>query len=432
MHNRFLGGGPLVLDPGGRYIGLDVHKDVISATILNPWGPSWEQREFKTDEFLAFLEELRPDDKVALEATRGSRYYLKQLQKRVSAVALVNPNKMRFLTNAKNDEKDSLSLAVYLFIGILPTVWIVDDQTHQDREILRHRSDLISEQTRVKNRIRAQLLDHGIQWRGSDLASKDAQVFLFKIRTQLPASTQLILGSRLNQLERLEAEIAKIEDQVHLRADARRADIDLLMTMPGMGVLAALTILAEVGDIKRFRTPGSLVNYAGLVPTEHASGGSSKGWVTKKGNKRLRWAVTEVVQQVALQQGTLRNFCRRLNRKKSEKGVPKAACARKVLEIIWHMLSEREVFHPLPGLTTEQVNPDLVERKARRNQQRLELARVRKEEQQELYRQAVVRQLSLIQALATRGASLPLPPALKAMYGVRLSTPQEQRDFVVT
>ena len=415
----------------GRIIGLDVHKEVIFATILYPLEGAYEQYEFKADEFPAFLEKLLPHDQVALEATRGCRYYLKLLRNRVRTVVLANPRKLHFLTDAKNDRNDSLSLAALLSIGMLPAVWLPDDQTHQDREVLRHRSDLVKDQTRIKNRIRALLLDHGIQWEGSDVASKDARRFLFKIRTQLPASTQQTLGSCLEQLESLEGATGRVEDRIQLRADARRADMDLLMTIPGMGVLTALTILAEIGDIKRFLTSGSLVKYAGLVPTDNSSGGRpSKGRVTKAGNKRLRWAVTEVVQQLAQQPGTLRNFCRRLkNRKKENNGIPKAACARKLLEVVWHMLTKREVFHPLPGLTTDQVKPELVERKARRNQQRLELARARKEGEQERYRQAVIRQLSLVQSLATKGALLPLPQALRASYAARLSSPEEKAEL---
>ena len=90
------------------------------------------------------------------------------------------------------------------------------------------------------------------------------------------------------------------------------------------------------------------------------------------------------------------------------------------------MLTEREVFHPSPGSTIDQVNPELAERKARRTRQRLELARARQVGQQERLRQVLTRQMALIQDLARCGQGLPMPKGLRATYRVRLSTPDEQ------
>ncbi|MBI3924049.1 MAG: IS110 family transposase [Armatimonadetes bacterium] len=394
-----------------RSIGLDVHRDMIYITVLAVLEGTVQQYEISTNEkeFEAFLGTLGPEDQVALEATRGSRQYVKRLQTRVGAVKVANPVKLRTLTGttAKSDRNDSLSLAVMLAVGTLPTVWHADDETQQDREILRYRHDIIQEQTRIKNRIRARLAEHGLSWQGSDVTSQDARRFLFKLRCRLPWAAQEVLTCQLEQLEQLEARLARVEDVVQVRA-AQRPEVALLMTIRGLHVILALTIVASIGSIERFATPGSLANYAGLVPRQRASAGrSQQGRITKAGSRELRWALTEAVQQLCQQDGPCRNLCRRLERKKN-KGIAMTACARKLAKAIWHMLTRNETFRF--------ADPELVERKVRRREQRLTAARQRLARDQNRHQKTLVGQLALVQELARNGATIPLPQPLQATF----------------
>ena len=159
-----------------RSIGLDVHQDLIYVTVISVLGGTADQYQISTrdKDFEAFLDTLQPDDQVALESTRGSSYYVSRLLTRVKAVAVANPTKLQFLTGrtAKNDRNDSFSLALLLAIGTLPTVWPADEETKQDRELLKYRASLIQEQTRLKNRIRALLNEHGMRCPASDIADQ--------------------------------------------------------------------------------------------------------------------------------------------------------------------------------------------------------------------------------------------------------------------
>jgi transposase len=354
-----------------RSIGLDVHQDVIYVTVISVLGGTADQYQISTREkdFEAFLDTLRPDDQVALESTRGSSYYVSRLLTRVQAVAVANPTKLQFLTGrtAKNDRNDSFSLALLLAIGTLPTIWPADEETKQDRELLKYRASLIQEQTRLKNRIRALLNEHGMRCPASDIDDQGAHHFFVKLRGRLPWVTQEVLTNELDQIALIAARLQRIDAVVQERA-ARRPEVALLMTIRGMDVLSAFTVVATIGPIDRFATPGSLANYAGLAPRQHSSAGSSHfGRITKAGSKMLRWALAEAVQSLCRQDGPYRNLCKRLERRKKAKGVAMAACGRKLLEAIWHMLTKGETFH--------HMEPDLVERKVRRREQRLEAAR---------------------------------------------------------
>jgi transposase len=397
----------------GRTIGLDVHRDRIFVTILSPMDGKADQYEISTAEkdLAAFLLTLRPDDQVALEATRGHGYYVDRLQSVVGRVAVANPTKLQFFTgkNAKNDRNDSFSLAMLLAVGTLPTVWVPDSETRQDREVLHYRANLIQEQTRLKNRIRALLAEHGMSWPGSDIAADGARLFLLKLKSRLPWATSEILVNQLEQLGLLQARLRQTENLIEVRA-ARWPEVALLMTIRGINVLTAFTIMAIVGRVDRFQTADSLANYAGLVPRQRSSAGKSHlGKVTKAGSRMLRWALTEAVQCLCRVDGPYRNLCKRLERKKKSKGVAMTACARKLLKAIWCMLSRGETFH--------HAEESLIARKLKRRGQRLTAASAVVDERKKRAGEVILRQLATVQGLAQRQTQLPVPRQLLASFG---------------
>lgn len=394
-----------------RFIGLDVHPTVIYATILSLTDGTVQQYQTSTQERDrdAFFASLRPGDEVALEATRGSSFYVDQISWRVARVAVANPSKLKTNKNAKSDRNDSLSLALQLANGTLPTVWVPDQEVRQDRELIRHRMRLVQAQTRLKNRIRALLAEHGMSWVGTDLQNAGAQAFLVKLGHRVPEVARGILADQLVQLNFLETRLRQTEQVIEVRA-GRWPQLPLLMTIRGINVLTAFTILATIGRVDRFGSAASLANYAGLVPREYSSGGKSRhGGLTKAGSKVLRWALTEAVQSLCRADGPYRNLCKRLERRKKGKGIGATACARKLLEAIWCMLTRSEKFR--------NVETKLTETKARSREQRLQVAQRMVEARRDSQREFLVSQLATIQELSCRGIQMPVPTKLLASFG---------------
>jgi len=334
--------------PQGRYVGVDVHPSSASVTILDPQSQSCEQFDFPMNPagMRSFQERLRPEDRVALEATTNAHGLRRRLLGLVKEIAVANPAKMKAISqsHAKTDRNDSYQLAVLFLAGTLPTIWIPDEETRQDRAVLVHRAGLIRESTRLRNRIRSLLTEEGFTWPHSDIFSRDARRFLRKLHGELTWDAQARLTSLLAQLDALQGTIHKLEATIELRAQKRAPQMGVLMTIPGIQSLTALTILAAIGTIDRFETPDSLANYAGLVPRMRSSCQRTRhGKVTKKGSRMLRWAVTQVVRHLVQQPGVFQNFYRRLLRKKA-KGAAIVACGRKLLKVIWHMLRTGEAF----------------------------------------------------------------------------------------
>lgn len=338
--------------PCGRYIGVDLHPSSATVTILDPQTRSCDQFDFPMNAagLRSFQEQLRPGDQIALEATTNAHFLRRQLLGLVKEVVIANPAKMKAISQspAKTDRNDSYQLAVLLLAGTLPTIWIPDEETRQDRAVLSHRAGLIRESTRLRNRVRSLLTAEGMSWPHSDIFSRDARRFLRKLHSQLTWDAQVRLTALLEQSDALQGTIRKLEAQVEVRAQKRAPQLGVLMTIPGIHSLTALTILAAIGTIDRFATPDSLANYAGMVPRMRSSCQRTRhGKVTKRGSRMLRWAVTQVVRHLVQQPGAFQNFYRRLLHKKN-KGAAIVASGRKLLKVIWHMLRTGEAFRGTP------------------------------------------------------------------------------------
>lgn len=331
-----------------RAIGLDVHRDSIYVTLFCPHEGTLEQFEISTRneaQIRAFEAQLLPTDRVALEATGNSLYWYRRLAPHVAEVALANPLKLKLYRSqqAKTDRIDSSWLAVLLAFGCLPTVWVPDEETQEDRELLGRRTQLIQAETREKNRIRALLMKQNLTCPQSDLGTEDARRFLRKVASGLALSPRVTLESHLRQLESLAEEVRRIEEVIHTRA-LRRPEMNLLLTIPGVELLIGLTILAVIGDIRRFATARALANFSGLVPRVRASAKRSHhGRVTRFGSKSLRWALNIAVTSLVKRPGKYQDLYNRILSKKGP-GTAMAACARKLLVAIWHMLTTGEAF----------------------------------------------------------------------------------------
>lgn len=393
-----------------RSLGLDVHQATLYVTVLDFPAGTIERDEIPVEEkaLRAFEERLRPDDRLALEATTNSYYFYHRLRPRVAEVVIANPIKMRpwLAQEDKSDRNDSFWLALLNQFRCLPRVWIPEEETEQDRRLLSHRADLVQEQTRCLNRIRSLLASSGLQSPASDLRGRDCRELVLRLRNRLPAAQRLILDSLLGQLDSLAKRLEPVNAMIAVRADSR-PEVTLLMTIPGLDQLLSLSILSAVGTIERFPEAKSLVKYSGLSPRENSSGGKSRrSGIRKAGSRRLRWAVTQAAVTLVKRPGRLRNLYRRLKRK--GENLAMAACARKLLVWIWHILKTGEAYRDR--------DPKLCERKRARAERRVTMARkslaARKPDLEKLLEHApLLKELS--------GGQTGLPVSLRSLVLVR-------------
>ena len=147
----------------------------------------------------------------------------------------------------------------------------------------------------------------------------------------------------LNSLEVLKQKISQSNGIVNeLGKGDNRAK--LLRSIPGLGAFFSVLVAKEIDDISRFKGDKKLCAYAGLVPSTHASGGRVfHGRIIKTGNKWLRWAVIEAVPHAIKSDPKLYAYYERIRIKKG-KNAAKVATARRLLTIIYRVLSQGRLY----------------------------------------------------------------------------------------
>jgi transposase len=269
-----------------RCIGLDVHRDFAQVAIWQGGVVSEAGRFATTPEGVrAFAAGLGPADEVALEATGNTGAIAALLASRAGRVVVSNPVKTRAIAEAKvkTDKVDAQILAQLLAADFLPPVWLPDPATSALRRQVLRRAHIVRQRTRLKNQVHAILHRNLIpRCPASDLFGIKGRVWLAE--QQLPPDEQATVSALLRQLDFQDHELALIDADL-ARIALGRDDVHRLMSIPGLDAIVALSIVAAIGDITRFRTPDKLVCYFGLNPRVRQSGGqpASHGPITKAG-----------------------------------------------------------------------------------------------------------------------------------------------------
>ena len=342
------------------FAGLDLHKQVIEAALIDEAGKLLHRARFPTtrEALLGFAKRwLNQECNVALEATTNTWPVVDLLEPLVREVVVSNPMRTRAIASAKimTDSISALTLAEMLRLNYLPRVWQPDATTRHQRELATERATLTADRTRIKNRIHSVLHQRLIPAPQGDLFCERNLAWL----RQLPVSEhglnengRRVLDRYLTQLEAIEKEAAALDQLIALQVygDAR---MRLLMTLPGVDMAVALGLMAALGEPSRFPSADKAAAYFGLVPSTKQSGKHCyHGRITKQGNSHARWLLVQAAQHVAAHPGPLGVFFRRLAKRKN-RNVAVVAVARKLVTIAWHMLRRNEPYRYAQPATVE-------------------------------------------------------------------------------
>jgi transposase len=288
---------------------MDVHRSFAQIAIFEDGICRDEGRiGVRPEELRAWAAGLGPDDEVALEATTNSDAIATLLRPLVRRVVVSNARKTRAIAEAKvkTDKVDARILAQLLAADFLPGTWVADDRTRMLRRLVMRRTHLVKQRTRVKNRV------HGIMARNlvptcphADLFSGVGRHWLG--RQDLPADEWRSVEALVRQLDFHGAELAQVDRDIALEA-LDDPVVARLMTVPGIDVTVAISIVAAVGDFKRFDSPDRLVSYLGLNPRVRQSGNrpATYGRITKAGRAQARGMLVEAAFSASRAPGPLR------------------------------------------------------------------------------------------------------------------------------
>lgn len=338
------------------YIGCDQHKQFCQLAVLNESGTLVEEKKFYHSDRYALREyfaSLPPDSQMAIEASGFESWLADFAQELGIRVTLSHPLKTRAIAEAKikTDKVDARTLAKLLQTDFLPPAYLAPPEIRRRRYFLRFRLCLNRYRSSLKNRVHSLLHHLGIQAPAvTDLFGVCGRQFLDSL--ELDEGYREALHGYLALLDMTEDRINCLKKR--LAAYVKESpEAQLLQTIPGIGVLLAQVVLAEIGTLSRFNSSGKLCSYAGLVPSLHQSGQTRyQGPCPQQGNKFLRWAMVEAAHIAVRKDPSLKAFYDRIKRKKgSQKAI--VASARKLLVIVYQMLLKKEPYR----YNASQVSP---------------------------------------------------------------------------
>jgi len=286
-----------------KYVGLDVHKETIAVSVAEANGG--EVRYLgeipNTPEAVAKLaRQLKKDGATpsfCYEAGPCGYGIHRQLQElgldcQVVAPSLI-PRKPG--DRVKTDRRDSLSLARLHRVGELTAVWVPDGAQEALRDLTRAHEDMKSLERKTKQRLQALLLRHRKKYGGKVNWTQAHYHWLETVKFDQPVQ-QIVFQEYVDSIQGLAKRVKALDDQLETSAaeSVFWPVIEGLMALRGINLLAASTIVAEIGDMKRFAGAPELMGYLGVVPSEHSSGPTqSRGGITKTGNGHVRRVLVE-------------------------------------------------------------------------------------------------------------------------------------------
>jgi len=378
-----------------KVCGLDVHKDSVFACILDEGGKKiLEERYGTLTPDLDKLRDVLVAHSVGRAAMESTSIYWMPVMRILEPdfdVQLVNPYLIKQLPGRKTDVKDAHWIAQCLQKDMLRGSYVPNEDLQQMRQYSRRYSYLSKNIVRVEQRIdnhyqRCNIrISNYVSNQGQNVSIRKVtkaiiggernpeklcrlvhgriknkhgkEVITASLTGMITGVDVEMLRQCIEELELLEKQQSKCMNLLEELAQKYYArEISLLCTIPGIKKLSAMCILAELGgDLTAFFSAALLVGWAGLRPRNEESAGKIRSRKTLHGNKYLRKMLVQVAWSAALSNKSFlgKKYQQLSKRMKPQKAL--LAIARKLLVIIFNVLSKKQPFDPVKNMQTVKV-----------------------------------------------------------------------------
>ncbi len=283
-------------------VGIDLHKDTMTVCTYCRCCGEVSSRKIackNRDQVAEFFRALPRPHKVAIEAVGFYRWLWELLEPIVQELFLADATQARALAGRrlKTDREDAQNVAELLADGRLPRAYAPPLEVQILRDWTRQRNRHSRAHARALHGVKS-IMNTNNRPGPARLTAGRLSGYLEAYGDRLPERHVRMLWQHQRQLSLLEEEISLCEREIAriLQTPRFRDVAKLLYTAPGVGLVTAATVLAEVGDFGRFPDGKAIGRYAGLAPRVFASGGKQRqGHISKTGPSDLRW----VLQQAA-------------------------------------------------------------------------------------------------------------------------------------
>lgn len=354
------------------YVGIDVHKDQHTAVAVDCFSQIlWEKEinNFKEDfeqlvkqiKRLAEIRVLQPvfglEDTSRYGLRLANYLYQQNLPVKTVSPVLVDRGRQYETHPEKSDSLDALGVAKALIqrIGTLPdyTISKTEEISKEIKELVIEREFLIKEQTRVKNQLHRFLhKSYNSEYQEKFKNPFSVKALNYWSKYPVPKNNDLLFNASLfkKQIKRKIKRLRDIKKEVGEIAEGLRGLMDQteqkIETLNGCGLVLASSLLAEIKNIDKFKSPDALAKYGGLCPREKSSGKKIRHLKTKSGNRRLNKAIHRIALSQIGRQGN--QYSKEYFKKKIAEGKTKsqALCClkRRLVNIIFMMLKYKQEY----------------------------------------------------------------------------------------
>ena len=282
------------------FVGIDLHKHrwhvsirTVDVEVFNASIPgSWEALQRVLARYAGH----------PLQAVYEAGYFGFRLHDRLvdhGIPCLVTPPSLvpqEYGNRVKTDRRDSSKLAHLLAKGLLKRVWVPSEEELYHRQVIRRRRQLVRDRVRTQSRIKAELRFYGVHL--EEPRGRWTQIYFETLR-RVRFGNRWMQESFERLLEQYEFLSVQIDKQTQLlrelsETELYRERVEILQSIPGIGVISAMEVLLELQDVSRFRRAEQLAAYVGLTPSQYSSADKVRmGRITGIGKSTLRSLLVE-------------------------------------------------------------------------------------------------------------------------------------------
>ena len=341
------------------YVAVDQHAKQLTVSVRNDAGDVILRRQVSTEwvKVRAFWEGIReqsPEGFVVILEVCGFNDWLVALLQALPGCQLVLVQAPQ-RASTKTDRRDADRLGELLWVNRsrlaagqrvsgLKRIVIPSKVDAENRQLTGVRQRLISQRTKVINRVRHILLKHNITQEMPTKGIQTIKATKWLRELSLPEIDRLELDQCLAQWGLIEVQRKILDQQITLRQE-QDAQAQLLATLPGASAFSSLALSCRIGDASRFNSPKSLSHFWGLTPRCRNSGASTDrlGSITKEGSKMARFVLAQLVLHVLKKDRWMREWYRRIKTRRGSK-IARVAVMRRLTVVIWNMLRHQQPY----------------------------------------------------------------------------------------
>ena len=335
------------------YLGIDLHTRNMTICALSSNNRKMGEWKLANDTTLldGLIRQFSEPVKAVVEAT-SSWYWLADWAKsRNVELVLAHAKMLKAIAYAKvkTDSIDARTMAELLAADLIPQAHMVMGQQRELRELLRARLRMVWRRSKVQDSLYNLFFKYNVDI--PKYPFRDLNRLEDHLTGHLPDAAGLEATLQINQFRLLESQVHKIEQQIDkLKPDF--PDYERISRVPGIGKVSSWSILAEIGDISRFKGVKNFVSYCRLVPGAADSGGKRRHKSRNKdGNKYLKVAFSQAAIAAVSYYPPVRGFYNKI-RRRSGKHVARTVVAKELAKIVYFMLSRNEPYKGFKGKPT--------------------------------------------------------------------------------